>query len=310
MKILHLSDTPLSGAVIRLSQFLNKYADVESRHICWVDKVGYRLYDMDMLGCAMTKEELYYWTSEWADIHHFHNRFKRQEIFKEIDYVKRPGLIQIHSPRESEDFKEEVRSGLPIACVAQYHPRQWPEKSFIVPNIIDIYEPIYRKDPVTLAPLPVVSYAPSNTNGTKWNRKSYEVVSPILKRMRYRGEITYDLINQKPFYEVMISKRRAHIGIDEITTGSYHLSTLEYQSLGVACFAGTDPMTDDVVKEVCGAMELPWIKATHSNFERILSSILKDGSYVERGAAARAWMEKYWAPEKLREPYLNIYKTL
>lgn len=311
MKVLHLSDTPLSGAPIRLSQFLNKYTTgVESRHICWVDKVGYRLYDMDMLGCAMPKEELHYWVNEWADIHHFHNRYLRQEIFKSIDYKKKPGLIQIHSPRESENFREEILSKLPIACVAQYHPRQWPERKYIVPNVIDILSPLYRKDPVEASDMPIISYAPSNTNGTGWNQKSYGHVAPVLKRMRLRGEIHYALINQKPFYEVMVAKREAHIGIDEITTGSYHLSTLEYLSLGVACFAGTDSLTDGYVKEVCGAETLPWIKATHGNFERILRNLIRDKSYVERGRASREWMEKYWAPERLRENYVNIYKAL
>lgn len=145
MKILHLSDTALSGAPIRLSRLLHEYSGHASRHIVWIPTFQWRSFDNDLVGCEMTDDQLEYWLN-WADVYHFHNRWQRQEIFKRVPFKhrKKPSVIQIHSPRESEDFFEELASGVPLAPVAQYHPRQWPEKRFVVPNVVDVRSARYQ----------------------------------------------------------------------------------------------------------------------------------------------------------------------
>ena len=179
IKVLHLSDTPLSGSPVRISKLINKYSDdFESRHMVFHRTFGYREFDTDLVSSAMLSHESEERIYEWADIIHYHNRWRRQEIFKvlERDPPHRPAVIQMHSPRnDGEDFSDEVKSGIPLAIIAQYHVRQWPELSFIVPNVVDIEDPENKRSRLAEpAHIPVVSYAPSNTNATGWNDKGYE----------------------------------------------------------------------------------------------------------------------------------------
>ena len=321
MRILHLSDTPLSGSPIRISQLLAKYGGVESRHICWKEKIGYRIYEADLIGHITPTAALEYYIYDWADIIHYHNRWRRQEVFRAIGRLppKKPCVIQLHSPRESEDFRGEVESGIPLACLAQYHPRQWPEMTFLVPNVVDIDDPIYlparqyvmgKLVPPSPSALTIVSFAPSNTNRRDWNDKGYSVANPVLKKMRFSGEICYDLINLMPFEEVMPRKRIADIGIDDIVTGSYHLSALEYLSLGIACINHVDELTEAEVKKLTGADSLPFVEANKETFERVLRSLLKTQTWPEIGHKSRKWMETYWSPAILCNHYLKMYDAI
>lgn len=317
MKILHLSDTPLSGSPIRISTLLSKHGGIASRHICWNKKIAYRIYPVDVEGRTTPAEELRD-LIDWADIIHYHNRWARQQILHHLQIrpPNKPSVIQIHSPRESEDFRPELDSKLPIACVAQYHPRQWPECRFIVPNVVDItdgeYQPrVQSPEAPAWSRLPIVSFAPSNTNGRGWDNKGYGIVNPVLKRMRFSGEVTYDLINQAPFEEVMRRKREADIGIDDIVTGSYHLSALEYLSLGIPCVCHLDDKTQQVVQILTGADKLPFIDATRDTFDRIIRGLVSSPVMTSMyGEASRKWMEMYWNPRLLVEHYLNMYSGL
>jgi len=315
VNVLHLSDSPLSGAPIRIVELLNKYSQFKARHIVW-DNIPrsqpWRRYRTDLRGRDLTADQLHEWL-DWADVLHFHNRWKRQEIFKFLKQAppKKPGVIQIHSPRESEGFLEEAASGLPLAIVGQYHPRQWlKEMRYIVPNVVDVNSVEYDYPKRPLRKSPVVSYAPSNCNGKGWDSKSYLDVSPILKRMHLANIIYYQLIIQQPHEKVIEMKRNADIGIDEITTGSYHISSLEYLALGIPCFANVDKMTFDVIRQMTGCESLPWIIANPGNFKMKLDKIIKEQSWQELGEQSRIWMEKYWAPERLVEQYMQMYEDL
>lgn len=321
MKILHLSDTTLSGSPIRINDLINKWGkddNVESRHIVWEPTMGYRTFKTDMVGKTMSRGELRRWIYEWADVIHYHNRWRRQSVFHYlgdgtvIAPPKKPSVIQIHSPRLSENFVDEVSSGLPLAIIAQYHVREWPEASYVVPNVVDISDPEYDLGHKETAPkgLPVVSYAPSNTNAGGWDNKGYGQVVPVLKKLRLSQQIYFQLIHQLPHSKVMELKKNASIGIDEIVTGSYHLSSLEYLGLGVPCFANVDSQTCDVVKKLTGCTTLPWVKANKDSFEPVLRRMLCEKSYTAYGKQSREWMDKYWAPAKLCAHYVEMYKNL
>lgn len=315
IKVLHLSDTPLSGSPVRISKLINKYSDkFESRHMVFHRMFGYREFDTDLVSSAMLSNESEEMIYEWADVIHYHNRWRRQEVFKvlERDPPDRPSVIQIHSPRnEGEDFSDEVKSGLPLAVIAQYHVRQWPELSFIVPNVVDIEDPENKRSKLAEhSRLPVVSYAPSNTNAAGWNDKGYDIVAPVLKRMKLEHRITYLLSVSAPHKDVMAKKRLAHIGIDEVVTGSYHLSSLEYLSLGIATFANIDLATEKVVKDLTGCESLPWVKASETNFENRFKKMIQDRTFYDIGHFSREWMQRYWHPDILVGHYERMYRKL
>lgn len=312
MRVLHLSETTLSGSPYRTSKLYDKYSGNKSRHIVFKRKIFNRVFPVDLVGEEMQKEEIQHYLDN-ADVLHFHNLWKRQSIFKVLGCTmpKKPMVIQIHSPRASDNWSEELASGVPLAIIAQYHVREWPERSFVVPNCIDITEDIYT--PLgyrEVRKVPLFSYAPSNANGKGWDNKSYSTVMPILKRARFAGQLDYKLIFKKPHIEAMFIKREADYGIDEVSTGSYHMSSLEYLSQGIACICNIDSLTEAAIKEVTGCDELPFIKATEGTFVRTVNTLLRERKEIELGEAARYWMSEYWSPKQLVEQYSEMYRRI
>lgn len=310
--ILHLSDTTLSGSPYRIAALHAKYSKKhESRHLVWHKVFAGRTFSTDMVAPEMSRDELMYWVHEWADILHFHNRWKRQELFKVIPYPKNKlGVIQIHSPREEEGHLEEIDSGLPLAIIAQYHVRQWKEHSFVVPNVVDINEQYHKPTWRPERAIPKIAYSPSMPSGIGWNRKSYPVVNPTLTKMNSLGLIDYCRITDMTHLECMISKQNADIGIDEVSTGSYHMSSLEFLSQGVCCIAGVDKHCAKVLMDLTGADHLPWFHATESNFKERLRQLIDSNEYSAIGYNGRKWMEKYWSPKVLLGHYDKMYQSL
>lgn len=315
MKILHLSDTPLSGSPVRIAELLRKHTEHEAHHLVWHASYGYRTFKTDLVGEEMALDDLET-ALDWADVLHFHNRWRRQIIFQKhpelTQYLKKKSVIQIHSPRFSEDFTDEVLSGHPLAVIAQYHTRQWPELRFVVPNVVDISSDEYRRWPPEMVKVPTVSYAPSNIHAKEWDNKGYFVVNPVLRKMMMARQIHYQLIMQKPHEEVMALKRKADIGIDEFMTGSYHLSSLEYLGLGVATIGNLDELTTKTVCDLtgCRAGELPWIHVPHGTFPTMLAQLLSTGKWLDAGVHGKAWMTTYWNPKVLSDHYIRMYEQL
>lgn len=313
MKVLHLSDTTLSGSPIRIVDLLNKHADgVQARHIVWHPTFGYRTFKTDLVSSQMSRDEVASWL-EWADVLHFHNRHARQELFQRhrLEVPKKPAVIQMHSPKKSEDFTPEIQSGLPLAIIAQYHVRQWPELRFVVPNVVDISsEPYVSRVEPALRARPVVSYAPSNVNAKGWDDKGYGVVSPLLKKLKFAHRLDYQLIVSQPHHEVLRLKALADVGIDEVVTGSYHLSSLEYMAFGIPCIAYLDELTEKVVKDLTGADTLPWLQTTRTTFKQRIHELILRRNWQEFGRETRRWMETHWSPEKLAGHYLRMYGEL
>lgn len=313
VKILHLSDTPLSGAPYRASQLLNKYSGHESRHIVWKPNVRERVFPSDMIGSEMTREDLNHWLS-WADIVHYHNRWKRQKIHEVAELPNgKKSVIQIHSPRDEKEnyFKYEVESKIPIAVIAQYHVRQWPELKYIVPNVVDIHDGLHKEITRKEGKLVTFGYAPSSPTGKGWDDKSYHIVNPILKGMYMNRKIYYKRIVGKPFVECVFLKRQCDIGVDEVSTGSYHMSSLEFLSMGIATIAYIDEQTEKVVKDLTGASDLPWVVANEASFKPVVDHFAMNRESTKiAGQFARTWMEKYWSPGILCGHLLKMYEDL
>ena len=240
---------------------------------------------------------------DWCDIVHYHDVYTKQCIFEKLPVPKKPSVIQVHSPKSWFDYKSVLESKLPIAVIAQYHPREWVrELTYIVPNVVDIeeYRPVAKNNP-----RPVVSFAPSSTNGKDLNDKGYSTVRFYLKR---RNDINFQLIHDRPFEECMQLKRHADIGIDDIRNGGYHLSALEYLSMGIATICYIDDQTERVVKDLTGCLELPFIHKGKNNIVSPMHTALRN--YLGLGFLSRQWMETYWNPSVLCNHYTRMYESL
>ena len=321
--VLHLSNTPLSNAPANLVQCLQTYGRAyRADLILALKSSGKRRHSYGLTyrehGPAELRKRF-----ERADVIHFHNFTWEQYVFLDHPDLlpvarSKPCLVQFHSPRNSyEDFEHIIADPtVRKAVIAQYHVRQYPEAEFVVPNVVPIESQPYlpAKNKWDSPAPPVVSYAPSNARLKGWDDKGYRYVVPVLDHFESLGAIRKDLIYNRPYDECMQRKQRAHIGIDEFVTGSYHLSSLEYLAMGCAVFGSLDARTKKAVEAVAGrqaVQNLPWHETTPSTFNRDLGRLLQHPKYLKSAALeSRRWIELYWHPRDHVEYFESIYKQI
>jgi hypothetical protein len=320
VKIVHLSNTPLSNSPANLAQ-IQREAGHDSIVMLHRQSNTNKVFVGGEVWTAL-HEVLLRGILECADVIHLHNFAWTQEIFKQhpefIDIVKKkPCLIQYHSPRNStENFEFTLRDPWfkgKRAVVAQYQVRQYPEAEHVVPNVLPIFDLRFR--PLAARPqTPVtVSFAPSNTNLKGWDYKGFDVIQPIFRDLARWG-VNAEIITNTPYEETMIKKKWSNIGLEEIVTGSYHLSFLEYMSMGCATFCYMDTQTRAAMAKVIGndaVEEGPWIDTDVERLREHLTGFIREPTETaEHGWLSRQWMEKHWHPTKLVKYFDDIYSRI
>lgn len=315
MKIVHLSNTPLSNSPSNLAK-IQRDVGHDSRALLHRQANTNKIFVGGELWQNMDHDQLTNMFED-ADVVHFHNFGWTQQIFKHhphlIEIVKeKKCLIQYHSPRQGlESFEDTLKDTFfdnRRAVVAQYQTRLYPEANFIVPNVLPIFDDMFKPIPSRDWGQPVISYAPSNTNLRGWDDKGFSKIMPILKRGR---RLTVDIITNTPYEETMLRKKWATIGLEEVVTGSYHLSFLEYLAFGCATIGNLDDPTKKAMAAVVGieaVAELPYIQTDIQSLPETLNEIFEMGqTYGER---ARTWMETHWNPNTLVKYFDDIYAKL
>lgn len=320
--ILHLSNGPLSGAPGKLVDATNEYTKHKAELLIAKGNVRGNFFGGD---CWTTKsfEELK-GILQKADFLHFHNFLWDLRMFEAhpglLEYAKKkPRLLQFHSPRDAvPNFEKWCKDDTtPKAVIAQYHVRLYPEAEFIVPNIVPLHDKAYS--PVSAKwddPIPTVAYAPSNINLQGWDDKGYRFVMPVLNDLDRRGLIQKKLIINTPHDKCLKFKQWSHVGIDEFMTGSYHVNSLEFLSMGVLPIARLDEQTINAIKDITGEYaikKLPWYTCTKESFAEKLRRLVSNASMAaikELGQQGREWMELNWNPQDLIRIYEEIYRKL
>lgn len=317
IKVLHITENPIAGAPMNLNLALNKYQGdkVTSRHLAASDRNENRVFKSDMLTGVNTYDEIRN-TILWADILHFHNFYSNQDLFRRYPdlwplALTKPRVWQAHSPRSTTwvDLEEALRdSHARHLVIGQYHPRQWPECE-VVPNVIDIFEPLLSPRERNWSGPLRVAFSPSRIRLTGWDNKGYDETFPVLQRLVNRRLITAEIIYDKPHNECLAMRQKANIAIDEVVTGSYHLCSLEALSQGCATFAGLDEIQIKTLKDLTGADWLPWIVADPNSLLKKLYICTLDPNGTELWAKrSRDWMETYWHPKDMTNRFVEIYK--
>lgn len=304
MRIVHVSDYPLSGAPYRLMQ-VQQLCGHEARLVNHVDRYSEtRIYPHDLLMDAGRDALAHLFES--ADVIHYHERWRTSRLFQlhpwawEIVRAK-PSVIQFHTPREKHLEEGLKEPSLVKLVVAQYQVRLYPECR-PVPNAIPIDDPLHLPAGVENDP-PVVAFTPGNCDRRGWRRKGCGATLAVLKRGFHHRFLT-----GVPWVEAMAAKRGCDIAIDEVVTGSYHLCSLEALSLGLATIAGLDERTVDALETVTGTREHPWIVARPNTLYRELKRLVADADYRRaRRQAGRVYMERYWSPPAIAAHYDAAY---
>jgi hypothetical protein len=207
---------------------------------------------------------------------------------------------------------------MPQVVIAQYPERYLPNAK-IVPNIIpqDAHEYLPLDDkPESLK----ACYAPSILNScwnddydySRWDTKgSVETIAMVNDALRLSKAGNLEIVTNMPHDECLLLKRQCHIGIDEMATGSFHLSSLEFLSQGTPTMAYLDNRTTETLKLLTGADNLPWVNVMLENSRDVLVDLLNDESLrQELGRLSRTWIEEYYREEQLIKYYIQSYDDL
>lgn len=317
IKVVHITENPIAGAPINLSLALNKWSngEIQSSHIAASDRNENRIYKSDMI--IGVHEDAIHKAIKEADIIHFHNFYKNQELFRRYPHLwkevmRKKRVWQAHTQRDitwmsMEDGLND--KGAKHLVIGQYHPRMYPECT-VVPNIIDITD-FYLMPKPRENKIMRVGFSPSRVRLKGWDNKGYDETMPVLQKLVNEGKITGDVIFNVPHQECLNRRSYCDIAIDEIVTGSYHLCSLEALSQGCLTIAGLDKQQIKTLHDLTGADWLPWHIAIPNTLENLLRQLINEPAYVkEEQHKSRFWMEKFWHPRVTTQKFIDIYRGL
>lgn len=280
MICVHISYTPLAGAPIRIVNALNKYTDIKARLINLNPNIyGARVFEEDLIWEKDKDEALEIITK--ADIiclHHWmrldDNGFKIN--FLDITKKNCKFVRQFHSNLDTitgGDYNLKqiiINENIPKIVIPHY-----PERSIlnakIVPNIIPIDDENYKPNVKQDNDKPVIFYSYTFNNegfSSRWDTKGYPEVSRLLQHFKDLANIKK--ITNTPFFECLKIKRESDIVIDDIITGSYHLTSLEALSQGKLTLAYLDNRTQYILRKLTGASELPFVNVKMEEAKYVL----------------------------------------
>lgn len=321
LKVAHLALTPLAGAPIRIVQALNKYTDVDARLINFNPQAyGNRTFDEDI--DFQKERELALDVIDKADIIHCHHWMQLDANPFGIDLRKRLVIRHFHSePRfiahhAGRHWQEIVNDPLPQLVIAQ-HPERYFPNARPVPNMInfDVIRGIREaSEAIAQNNSFVVHFSPTSETSAfdeRWNTKGTPETMDLLQRMRQTHEITVDFCRDVPHKESLLRKNAATVIIDEMTTGSYHLSALEGMALGKPTLGYLDARVHKLIRHITGSSTLPWIQAPLYRLPSILEQLIQNPARLTTaGQDAAAWMENYWHSSKLVAHFVRTYQDI
>lgn len=327
MNVVHFSVTPLAGSPSRIVNAINAHTDLHAELI---------ILNPNAYG-ARTFEGGYDWNQDRdtcldliksADILHLHHYFPLDSNnpfgFNFLE-TKIPIIRQFHSHPltiaygNTDVANSIVNDEIPSLVIAQYHERMFP-LARIVPNIVPINDLLYTpcenidNEPITIAFSPSVTTSAWATiqNGSRFDTKGAPETISLLKSLKSNHKYMQPrIITDKPHVECLRLKRDSAMVIDDLVTGSYHLSSLEALSMGKPTFCFIDRRTEAVIKEITGCDEIPWVNTKIEEAEYVLDAFLSDPSLRQSfGKESRKWIERYWNDATLISHFVTAYEEL
>jgi hypothetical protein len=328
-----MSLTPLAGSPIRIVRGLNRFSEVAARLIVLdPNNYGSRTFEDDLIWDKDREESLALLRD--CDIVHLHHFMHLDTNPFGIDLHKwtRAGTKFVHQFQSTPGFiarrlyggdqriiEEMVHhSTIPQLVIPHLQERFYP-RARVVPQIIPIDDELYTPfEPK--AEHPVIVFSPSVSMSAwfsenpehRWESKGYPETRRLLEKVTagIPGS-SHQIIQDRPHFECLAERRRGHIAIDEMVSGSFHLCSFESLSQGLPTFAYLDERTLQVLAELTGIMTHPWMNFKIEDSERPLKTLLLDGDLRQQiGHDSRRWMEKHWNPRTMVQHYVRAYHDL
>lgn len=317
MRVVHLTDTTLSGAPYRLMK-VQRISGIDARCIHGTEQNDYRTSWTDLLVTNAAHRDAIMENLRTADIIHFHNRLWKQRLFGIYPEARKiveskPKVIQFHSPRDQleRDTPDSFRIKCPKLVVAQYQVRLYPEAK-IVPNVVPLDDTWHHPIDRTLkeGDLPYIGFSPSNLNDFKWDNKGYKFTKITLETLTKAHKARANIITNMPLTYCLLMRRECDIVIDEVMTGSYHMVSLEALAAGQVAIANLDEKTIDALEYVTGTRKHPWVVTNSKNLYNTLVELCSDANRIRTiQKESREYMEKYWDPFRVTKFFTNIYEA-
>jgi len=318
VKIVHFSKTQLAGAPIRLAQALRSHTNYD---VWLVDLERWGRYDHDVVHTENPARTLE--LARAADIIHLHNYLGYQSReFHPVDFdaLRKEGKAFIRQFHSHPDLVAQVMqievsnllsSAMPALVIAQFQERFYPNAR-VVPNIIP-------QDSTTYSPgdEPIsndIFFSPTSTLSAwddRWNTKGTPETLELMKQVARKTGCTIKCMTSSTFQEVIREKRRARLVVDDLVTGSYHLSGLEGLSLGKAVLSFLDGRTQQVLGEIAGTETCPFVNLRLEDSHDVLVYLVEHPDVAAAiGKASREWIECYWSDHILVQHFVDVYEKL
>ncbi|MEM6531795.1 MAG: hypothetical protein AAF654_04195 [Myxococcota bacterium] len=318
IRVVQFSKTRLAGAPIRIANAVNSHTSIRVRH---VDSERWGIFDHDHVHIEEPEQTLN--LAENADVIHLYNYLDLDsDAFAPVDFrdLERKGKrfvrhfestpmrIAKHMGVSAETVVDDP---LPQIVIAQYPERFFP-RARVVPNIVPESSPLYAEssDPIAWD----VLHGPSNGQTawqTRWESKGQRETLEMLKSIERESGYTFRSVSAVTHHELMAMKRRAGILIDELVTGSYHLSTLEGLCLGRPVLAFLDPRTEHVLREISGTSTAPVVNVRLEDAGPVIKWLVSHPEErQEIGRASRQWIEDHWSESTMAKHIEGVYVDL
>ena len=327
MNVVHFSVTPLAGSPSRIVNAINTHTNINAELIVLnPDAYGARTFEGG-IGWNQNKYKCLELIRS-ADILHIHHYFPLHSTNNPFGFdftaMNIPIIRQFHSHPLSIAHgdkvlaKSIVNDKIPSLVTAQHPERSFPFAR-IVPNIVPIndiaYTPCEDSDEshkIAFSPTFESSAWATIQNGSRFDTKGAPETIQLLKSIKLKHRSTQlQVIVNKPHVECLRLKREAALAIDDLITGSYHLSSLETLSMGKPTLCYIDRRIEDVIKEITGCNEIPWVNTKIEEAEYVLDAFLSDPELRQSfGRESRKWMERYWNDTTLIKYYETAYDDL
>lgn len=303
---------------VRLVQALNRHTDVRAR---LVDLKRFGLYDHDVVFSEAPDEALA--LAEEADVIHLHNYLDQSSRhFGAVDFgrLERQGkrvVRQFHSDpwlvAQVMGISPEalLAQDIPCIAIAQYPERLYP-RAMVVPNFVPETGQAYL--PSSKTPRFDIFYSPTKEFGAwedRWSTKGKPEATRVIERVAARTRATYRIVTGAPLDEALALKRASRIVLDDMVTGSYHLTGLEGLAQGKCVLSWLDERSLALVRHFSGCEAHPFVNCRLEDAAVVLEHLLADPAMVrELGARGREWIADRWPEERMIRRYVEVYELL
>lgn len=324
----HIALTPLAGSPIRIVRALNAHTEVAARLLTlhhYPVEQGFS-FPMDLRGWVPEEMEEFRAVLDTADVIHLHHWMDLRENSLGIDLTEnlRRGqriVRQFHSNLRlvagSAGLTEQqiLEDPLPQLTLPQLHERYYG-RARVVPNIVPIDEAPYSDARPSAEGGLSVYFRPSSY-GSAWSDRWETKGAPeVMRALEWaKGSIPKIRIDAElkgiPFDEQMRRRAACSVSIDDVVTGSFHLTSLESFAQGLAVICYLDPRQVAALTRFTGSDELPFINFAVEELPVVLDALSRNLPLVRAlGERGRRWMETYWHPKAMAEHYVSAYEGL